>query len=287
MQRAETSSEPVPGFNRDILQAWMQYMEDYGQTWLDDVGKDFFSQEYWYLFVITLVYHWRQAPLNISDACRSMKTGSSKTRENRLKKLLAEHWAIKVKDQADMRQTYLEPTEEMLLSGRKHFRKSLGKAVRFLADTRLLKGDPEPLIQNISGAIEDENMDKHYLLPWAEFLIDYTNDWNNTFKNRFHTEEYWNPFVYCLRGYWAGRPLTMSDACQCMRTGSNRTREKRIALAVSRGMLVKQKSANDLRTTLILATDALEGFLASHFSRTLNNILALTQRLLEEQGSSP
>ena len=209
-----------------------------------------------------------------------MKTGSSRTRENRLKKLIAEHWCIKIKDQTDLRRTHLEPTEEMLLSGRRHFRKSLGKVIEFLADTRLLKGHPGALLQKVSGS--NENLDKHYLLPWAEFLIGYTNDWNHAFRNRFHTEEYWYPFVYCLRGAWAEQPLTMGEACQCMRTGSNRTREKRIALAINRGMLTRQKDENDLRTTSILATGNLENLLVSHFSRTLDDIISLTRQLLQE-----
>lgn len=71
-------------FSRKALQAWMQYMEDYGQAWLEDTGRDFYSQEYWYLVTMALVRHWQGKPLNVSDACRSMKTGSSKTRENRL-----------------------------------------------------------------------------------------------------------------------------------------------------------------------------------------------------------
>ena len=51
MQYADTPLQPVSNFSREHLQAWMQYMEDYGQVWLDDIGKDYFSQEYWYLFV--------------------------------------------------------------------------------------------------------------------------------------------------------------------------------------------------------------------------------------------
>ena len=256
-------------------------MESYGQSWLDDIGKDFFSQEYWYLFTITLVYHWRQVPLSISGACDSMKTGSSKTRENRLKKLIAEHLFIKIKNQTDLRLTYLEPTTEMLLGGRRHFRNSLGQAIQFLADAQLLAGDPKPLLDKI--LCDGEDVDRHFLLPWAEFLIDYTNDWNNTFSKRFHTEEYWHPFVYCLIGCWKGQPLTMSEVCQCIRIGSSRTREKRVSLAVSRGMLAKQKSRNDLRTTFILTTGNLENLLINHFNRTLNDFRNLTQQLLERQ----
>jgi len=68
-----------------------------------------------------------------------------------------------------------------------------------------------------------------------------------------------------------------------MRTGSGRTKEKRVSLAVSRGMLVKQKSNCDLRTTYILTSSVLEELLISHFGRTLNNLLSLTQGLLARQ----
>ena len=281
MQVVDTVSEPVPGSDRNTLLKWIGYMENYGQIWLDDIGKDYFSQEYWYLFTITLVYHWRETPLSISDAYDSMKTGSSKTRENRLKKLIAQHLFIKIKKQTDLRKTYLEPTAEMLLGGRRHFSRSLGEAIQFLTDAQLLAVEPEPLMDRVLRGGED--MDKHLLLPWAEYLIDYTNDWNTTFNKRFHTEEYWHPFVNCLLGCWKGQPLTMSEVCQCMRFGSSRTKEKRVSLAVSRGMLTKQKSKNDLRTTYILTSSILEELLISHFNRTLNDFLNLTQRLLEKQ----
>ena len=266
-------------FGRGILQAWMQYMEDYGAAWLADTGKEFYSQEYWYLVTMTLVRHWQRNPLNISDAYQSMKTGSSKTRENRLKKVIAEHWCIKIKDQTDLRRTHLEPTEDMLLLGRRHFRSSLGGAVRFLREQRLLERNPTALLRQIEGS--GRNLDKPYLLPWADFLVGYTDDWNQTFENRLRTDEYWLPFVRCLRGGWSNHPLTMGEACQCMSTGSSRTREKRIALAVNRGMLQKQRDEHDLRVTSILATDVLESRLIGHFARTLGEVIALVHRLLD------
>ena len=66
-------------------------MDHYRQRWCDDIGKDYFSQEYWYLFTVTLVSHWRQIPLSVSEAHDCIKTGSSKTRQNRLEKLIEEH----------------------------------------------------------------------------------------------------------------------------------------------------------------------------------------------------
>ena len=266
-------------FGGEILQAWMQYMEDYGAAWLADTGKEFYSQEYWYLVTMTLVRHWQRNPLNISDAYQSMKTGSSKTRENRLKKVIAEHWCIKIKDQTDLRRTHLEPTEGMLLLGRKHFRSSLGGAVRFLGERRLLERNPTALLRQIEGS--GRNLDKTYLLPWADFLIGYTDDWNQTFENRLRTDEYWLPFVRCLRGGWSNHPLTMGEACQCMSTGSSRTREKRITLAVNRGMLKKQRDEHDLRVTSILATDVLESRLIGHFARTLSGVATLVNHLLK------
>ena len=59
---------------RDVLGAWMRHMEPYGQVWYEDIGRDYFNQEHWYL------RYWRGEPLNIGDACNCMKTGSARTR---------------------------------------------------------------------------------------------------------------------------------------------------------------------------------------------------------------
>ena len=77
-----------------------------------------------------------------------------------------------------------------------------------------------------------------------------------------------------------GRAAHQSDACQSMRTGSSRTKEKRVSLAVTRGMLVKQKSSSDLRSTHVLASATLEELMIGHFERALQELLELTQRLL-------
>ena len=281
----QPTPRPEPDFDSDrgTLIKWIAYMDHYGQRWLDDIGKDYFSQEYWYLFTVTLISHWQQAPLSVSEACDCMKTGSSKTRQNRLQKLIEEHMFFKTKDQADLRRTHLEPTGEMLQGGRVHFSRTLTEAIQFLAGAGLLDSSPQPLLERISH-MSDE-VDKRYLLPWAEFLVDYTNDWNTTFKKLFHTEEYWYAFVHSLLGFWKGRPLTMSEACQSMRTGSSRTKEKRVSLAVTRGMLIKQKSASDLRTTHVLASTILEELLIGHFERTLQELLELTQGFLGGEGT--
>ena len=259
-------------------------MDDYGQRWFDDIGKDYFSQEYWYLFTVALASHWRQTPLTVSEAKRCMKTGSSKTRQNRLQKLIDERLFFKTKDRDDLRRTHLEPTDEMLDAGRLHFSRTLREALHFLEKANLLTTNPQPLLDTVSQTSDE--VDKQFLLPWAEFLVDYTNDWNTSFRTLFHTEEYWYAFVHSLLGSWNSQPLTMSEACQSMRTGSSRTKEKRVSLAVSRGMLIKQKSANDLRMTQVLASAELEELIKGHFERTLQALLELTRRLLHKQPSA-
>ena len=38
-----SSGPETERFSRETLQAWMQYMEDYGAAWLADTGKEFYS----------------------------------------------------------------------------------------------------------------------------------------------------------------------------------------------------------------------------------------------------
>ena len=79
----------------------------------------------------------------------------------------------------------------------------------------------------------------------------------------------------------------MSEACQSKCTGSSRTKEKRVSLAVTRGILIKQKSSTGLRTTHVLASATLEELLIGHFERALQELLELTQRLLGGQATQP
>ena len=272
---SDTSSGTGAGFDKLALGLWMQCMEDYGQVWHEDFGRTFFSQEYWYLFVVALVRHWHQEPLNVGDARATMRTGSPKTRETRLKRLVNEGWFNKLKNESDLRVTYIVPTPALLSLGQRHLRNSLARVTAGLAEADLVSGDREKAVRGLS---DDGSEIPNVLLAWAEFLVGYTNDWNETFRNQFHTEEYWYPFVHSLRAEWSGEPLTMSEACGVMRTGSIRTGEARIALAATRGLLEKRKSETDHRKILILPTPLLEASLVEHFSRTLGQVL----RLLEE-----
>ncbi len=115
------------------------------------------------------------------------------------------------------------------------------------------------------------------VVAWAEVLVNYARDWDESFSHResYFTQEYWYLFVGCLLHYWRGRPLTVSEACQIMKTGSNRTRETRIKRAVQDGYLAKQRGADDRRNSLLVPTPHLETILRGHFERTLTGMRSL------------
>ena len=264
-------------YPKDLLIAWIRHMESYGQVWYEDIGRDYFNQEYWYLLVIATVRYWRREPLYIGDACDCMKTGSARTRETRLRRLFDASWLEKAQNPDDRRQTRVLPTADMQRIVGGHLRRSLALATRFAHESDMV-ATADPLAAVLETA--EPGAKETYLVPWAEFLVTYTDDWNATFSNRFHTEEYWHPFVHCLLASWADQPLTMGEACQAMRTGSNRTRENRIVIAITRKLLARQKSVTDMRTTLVLPTPALERHLVGHFGRTLGQLQRLLRSLV-------
>jgi hypothetical protein len=108
------------------------------------------------------------------------------------------------------------------------------------------------------------------LVDWLDALEFYARDWDATFGSHSHyfTQEYWYLFINCLRAHWAGRPLTVSQLAQAMKTGSNRTREERIRRAVDDGYLVKERIAQDGRAAIVRPTPLLEELMLAHLKRT-------------------
>ena len=110
---------------------------------------------------------------------------------------------------------------------------------------------------------------------WINVLEIYARDWDFTFEHRpnYFTQEFWYLLVGCLLANWEGSPLTVSAACQSMKSGSNRTREERIKKAVADGFLIKRKSNDDGREAIVIPTPKLETLMQGHFERTLKHAL--------------
>ena len=108
------------------------------------------------------------------------------------------------------------------------------------------------------------------IIAWAQALEAYARDWDDTFENRpgYFTQEFWYLLVGCLIANWRGRPMTMSQACQAMKSGSNRTREERIKKAVDDGFLTKKRAGDDGRAALVRPTPKLEALMVGHLRRT-------------------
>ncbi len=126
-----------------------------------------------------------------------------------------------------------------------------------------------------------ENRSKEDLLLWIDAMEAYAVDWDETFEHRasYFTQEFWYLLVRCMTHAWNGTPLTVSGACQQMKSGSNRTREDRIRRAVADGFLIKQQGESDRREAIVVPSEELERMMIGHFSRTLNIIRDRLQEL--------
>lgn len=116
-----------------------------------------------------------------------------------------------------------------------------------------------------------ETRSREDLLLWMDALDAYARDWDETFeyKASYFTQEFWYLLVRCMINAWRGTPLSVSGACQQMKSGSNRTREDRIKKAVADGYLVKRQCESDRRETIVIPSEELEAMMIGHFSRTL------------------
>ena len=128
--------------------------------------------------------------------------------------------------------------------------------------------------------------DEHLLL-WSSVLESYARDWDITFDNKpsYYTQEYWYLFINCLKGHWQKTPMTMTRACQSMKTGSLRTREERIKKAVLDGYLCKQKHPDNGRETILIPSQKLQAIIVDHLIRTLNNTLDTLQAISDGSTS--
>lgn len=119
---------------------------------------------------------------------------------------------------------------------------------------------------------DQDTRSREDLLLWMDALEAYALDWDKTFEHKasYFTQEFWYLLVRCMINAWNGTPLSVSGACQQMKSGSNRTREGRIKKAVEDGFLVKRQRESDRREAIVIPSEKLEKMMIGHFSRTLD-----------------
>lgn len=118
----------------DILQ-WAGFLESYAVDW-DETFKcnsHYFTQEYWYLLVRCTLKYWRGTPVNVTNACDQMVSGSVRTREERIKRACKDGYLIKQARDDDHRNVDILPSEELQKLVKGHLERTLSKALTVLA----------------------------------------------------------------------------------------------------------------------------------------------------------
>ena len=123
----------------ESLMVWGRILEEYAVDWDKTFGHrapDYFTQEYWYLFVRCTFAMLQGEPLTVTSASQSMKSGSNRTRETRIQRAVIDGYLKKERSQDDAREVFLLPTDnlkEMILG---HLDRTLSVALEQLKDIK-------------------------------------------------------------------------------------------------------------------------------------------------------
>ncbi len=107
--------------SRKDLLTWMDALEDYARDWdrTFENKPTYFTQEFWYMLVGCMRAHWAGKPMTVGQLVMAMKSGSTRTREDRIKRAVDDGYLMKTKSGGDGRSTVVIPTPslEALLEG--------------------------------------------------------------------------------------------------------------------------------------------------------------------------
>ncbi len=111
----------------DELLSWAQALEGYARDWdaTFENRPNYFTQEFWYLLVGCLVAHWRGRPMTVGAACQIMKSGSNRTREDRIKRAVDDGYLTKERAGDDGRSAIVRPTPRLEKMMREHLERTL------------------------------------------------------------------------------------------------------------------------------------------------------------------
>ena len=195
-----------------------------------------------------------------------MKTGSKKTREQRVNKLVDAGWFTKQMSTRDHRVFYLLPTEYM--------KELMGEHINAMYH-QFIKTTCTLLDQSPVGITDHPNPQN--TLMFIDFLINYTDDWHHTFNGRLPTAKYWLLLVSCFLDDCSGQCSKISDLCRKTESGSVHTAESRIQDIVTIGLLEKIIDNSDRRGVLLRPTGQMRQALLAHFDRTFTDFIRFMQ----------
>lgn len=114
--------------------AWIEALEEYARDWDDTFGgrPDYFTQEFWYMLIGCLRAHWAGQPLTVGQLAQTMKSGSNRTREERIKRAVDDGYLVKVRDAGDGRSAIVRPTEDLERLIVEHLNRTMTKTIEAL-----------------------------------------------------------------------------------------------------------------------------------------------------------
>ena len=114
---------------------WAQALEFYARDWdaTFENRPNYFTQEFWYLLVGCMIAYWSGKPMSVGAACQTMKSGSNRTREERLKRAVTDGYLVKERTSGDGREAIVRPTPKLEQAMREHFQRT------FLAVSKTLQ----------------------------------------------------------------------------------------------------------------------------------------------------
>lgn len=125
----ERGSDLLEEDKRNELMAWMDALEFYARDWDEtfDGRPSYFTQEFWYLLIGCIKADWGGNPLTVSQVAHGMKSGSNRTREERIKRAVDDGYLFKERAEEDGRAALVRPTPhlEALIIG--HLQRTLAR----------------------------------------------------------------------------------------------------------------------------------------------------------------
>ena len=93
----------------------MDALEFYARDWDETFSgrSSYFTQEFWYMLMGCLRADWAGHPLTVSQLAHLMKSGSNRTREERIKRAVDDGYLVKEKGAEDGRAAIVRPTPEL------------------------------------------------------------------------------------------------------------------------------------------------------------------------------
>jgi hypothetical protein len=117
-----------------LLLAWAGVLREHGNDWdsLFEKRSAYFTPAYRNLFVACVLAARAGRAMTLGEACQVMNSGSSRTREERIRRALADGHLIRIRGAKDGRAVLVLPTKKLEAAVLGHLERTLERAMKAL-----------------------------------------------------------------------------------------------------------------------------------------------------------